>query len=99
MLGLGDIVVPGLVVAIALRFDYALALKRADGRPPLPSARYPRRYFRACLGGYVAGLATTFAVRVAPTSWRAHSSRSCTCSTPPSLRCSTSRLHARSAQS
>ena len=63
MLGLGDIVVPGLVVAIALRFDYALALKRADGRPPSPSSRYPRRYFRACLAGYVIGLATTFAVR------------------------------------
>ena len=63
MLGLGDIVVPGLVVAIALRFDYALALKRVDGRPPSPSSRYPRRYFRACLAGYVIGLATTFAVR------------------------------------
>lgn len=63
MLGLGDIVVPGLVVAIALRLDYTLALKRADGPPPSPSSRYPRRYFHACIGGYVLGLATTFAVR------------------------------------
>lgn len=46
MLGLGDIVVPGIFVALMLRFD----LTQKSETP---------RYFHACLLGYFLGLATT----------------------------------------
>ncbi|KAJ1445069.1 signal peptide peptidase-domain-containing protein [Pelagophyceae sp. CCMP2097] len=49
MLGLGDIVVPGLFIALLLRFD---ARRRLQHWP----------YFRAGMAGYVLGLATTLAV-------------------------------------
>lgn len=64
----GDIVIPGVFVASALRFDHYLALLSS---PPSPSSppkkrrkldRYPRPYFSACLAAYVAGLATTILV-------------------------------------
>jgi minor histocompatibility antigen H13 len=50
MLGLGDIVIPGIFVALLLRFD------RSPARVGKPS------YFRPAFGGYVGGLATTIAV-------------------------------------
>ncbi|GJN90481.1 hypothetical protein Rhopal_003492-T1 [Rhodotorula paludigena] len=62
LLGLGDVVLPGIFIALALRFDYHLALKRA----PLPfrpgSQSFPKPYFYSCFVAYIAGLATTIFV-------------------------------------
>jgi minor histocompatibility antigen H13 len=49
MLGLGDIVIPGVFVAIVLRYDIA----HGDGSP---------RFFKSAFLGYSAGLAATIAV-------------------------------------
>lgn len=49
MLGLGDIVIPGIFVAIALRYDVAHAAQRA-------------RYFYSAFAGYAAGLVATIVV-------------------------------------
>jgi len=55
MLGLGDIVVPGLFIALALRYDYH--------RSPNASTRsFSKPYFHAAMFAYVAGLATTMSV-------------------------------------
>ncbi|KAL1748691.1 signal peptide peptidase-domain-containing protein [Schizophyllum fasciatum] len=54
MLGLGDVVIPGVFVALALRYDFHSA-----GRPRAPFAK---PYFTAALTAYVLGLATTMAV-------------------------------------
>ncbi|PWN47210.1 hypothetical protein IE53DRAFT_262438 [Violaceomyces palustris] len=63
MLGLGDIVIPGIFVALALRYDQTVASERK------PSARFtrtftafPKPYFTATLIAYVGGLATTMGV-------------------------------------
>lgn len=72
MLGLGDIVIPGIFISLALRFDYHLAVQKGlsrlqkksddpgDARSvlPRPSGRYPKPYFHAVMLSYVAGLAT-----------------------------------------
>lgn len=55
MLGLGDIVVPGIFVALALRYDH----HRAGGR-----GRYSKPYFWAQMGAYGVGLGVTMAVMV-----------------------------------
>ncbi|GAA6053012.1 hypothetical protein JCM3770_002382 [Rhodotorula araucariae] len=59
LLGLGDIVLPGIFLALALRFDYHLALERAATpfRPHVKS--FPKPYFYSCFAAYIAGLATT----------------------------------------
>ena len=56
MLGLGDIVVPGIFIALMLRMDVA----RAKAAPPATPPR--ARYFRPVMAGYVLGLGTTIAV-------------------------------------
>ncbi|KAJ1662516.1 hypothetical protein GGF38_003323 [Coemansia sp. RSA 25] len=72
MLGLGDIVVPGIFVALCLRFDrqrYLSSIGYAQDKP-LPRALnnkhrgfgFPTPYFNACMAAYVAGLATTITV-------------------------------------
>ncbi|KAH9811343.1 signal peptide peptidase [Melampsora americana] len=71
MLGLGDIVMPGIFVALCLRYDYHLAytklVKAAKG--PInkktllsPTSQFPRPYFHTCMASYVIGLATTMFV-------------------------------------
>ncbi|KAK9820672.1 hypothetical protein WJX74_004224 [Apatococcus lobatus] len=50
MLGLGDIVIPGIFVALMLRYD--------------ASRHFKRKYFVSAFGGYVLGLGTTIAVMV-----------------------------------
>lgn len=71
MLGLGDIVVPGIFVAFCLRFDYYLAQQYSKPvsssssiTPLIPkiNAYYPKPYFHACLVAYVFGLMTTITV-------------------------------------
>jgi presenilin-like A22 family membrane protease len=49
MLGLGDIVIPGIFVALLLRYDVASGRRTS--------------YFASALGGYVVGLTTTIVVR------------------------------------
>ncbi|PVV04659.1 hypothetical protein BB560_000833 [Smittium megazygosporum] len=72
MLGLGDIIVPGVFIALCLRFDQSVYLKKIgyQHRKPLPEVlkgkksnfSFPTPYFTACLTAYIAGLATTIFV-------------------------------------
>lgn len=48
MLGLGDIVIPGIFVALVLRYDV--------------SRNFKTSYFQSAFGGYVLGLTTTILV-------------------------------------
>lgn len=57
MLGLGDIVVPGVFVALALRYDHKRSI--ASG---VDGTRFSKPYFTAAMLAYVAGLATTMTV-------------------------------------
>jgi minor histocompatibility antigen H13 len=50
MLGLGDIVIPGILISLLVRFDH----KRSGGKS--------RVYFHSTLFAYVVGMVTTFAV-------------------------------------
>lgn len=52
MLGLGDIVIPGIFIALCLRIDYSLAINGA----------VKRVYFAAAFIAYILGLATTIGV-------------------------------------
>jgi minor histocompatibility antigen H13 len=54
----GDIVLPGVFIALARRFDYHLALKRS-GKPLLPSDGYATPYYRWQIASYLLALATT----------------------------------------
>lgn len=59
MLGLGDVVIPGLVVALCLRFDMARHVAAHPAKNITPSSKFPRTYFHTAVGSYVAGLCTT----------------------------------------
>jgi minor histocompatibility antigen H13 len=52
----GDIVVPGIFIALVLRMDVARAAAAPKDAPP------KARYFRSAMIGYVSGLGTTIAV-------------------------------------
>lgn len=54
MLGLGDIVIPGVMVSLSLRFDRFLT--------PESSVNYSKYYFKACFFAYLLGLVTTMTV-------------------------------------
>ncbi|KXN90625.1 Minor histocompatibility antigen H13 [Leucoagaricus sp. SymC.cos] len=58
MLGLGDIVIPGMFVALALRYDYHCYMSacRASSQQ---SIKFLKPYFHAGLVAYVLGLVTT----------------------------------------
>lgn len=59
MLGLGDIVVPGFLIALLLRFD----AERAKTKPSHGAhGRFPKPYFHAIMVAYVGGLLTTVIV-------------------------------------
>ena len=65
LLGLGDIVLPGSFLSLALRFDYHQAIKRAlanSASPPRPTDQFPKPYYRNTFIAYVAALATTIFV-------------------------------------
>lgn len=55
MLGLGDIVIPGVMVSLCLRFDRHLT-------PEESSPSYSKYYFNTCFIAYFLGLATTMTV-------------------------------------
>jgi len=56
MLGLGDVVIPGMFVALALRYDY----HQASRGSPVKSFKKP--YFTAAILAYASGLGTTMLV-------------------------------------
>ncbi|KAF8658336.1 hypothetical protein AX16_002102 [Volvariella volvacea WC 439] len=56
MLGLGDIVIPGTFVALALRYDYFRHSRIS------PFGTFPKPYFHSAMLAYVLGLATTMVV-------------------------------------
>merc|ERR1711997_1414939 len=61
MLGLGDIVMPGLLLCFVMRYDAykrAQAKRMADAGIPLPSHWYKISYFHCSLLGYFLGLLT-----------------------------------------
>lgn len=58
MLGLGDIVIPGVFVALLLRYD----AHKADERTFSDHALFPKPFFNANITGYALGLATTLFV-------------------------------------
>ncbi len=72
ILGLGDILVPGLLLSLCLRFDLALYVKRMMNNTkaslksvfPKSPAAFPKPYFVICFIGYVIGLVLTIAVGV-----------------------------------
>jgi len=53
LLGLGDIVVPGLFITLALCFDYS----HGQGK-----AKFAKPYFTVCMLAYIVGLITTVTV-------------------------------------
>ncbi|KAG9006012.1 hypothetical protein FRB95_006460 [Tulasnella sp. JGI-2019a] len=63
MLGLGDVVIPGLFIALALRYDQAKFLK-ALSTPPSKTerTRFSAPYFKASIVSYVLGLVLTMSV-------------------------------------
>jgi minor histocompatibility antigen H13 len=56
ILGLGDVVIPGAFIALALRFDYYRCM---NATPPAP---FRKPYFFATLFAYITGLSTTMTV-------------------------------------
>lgn len=57
MLGLGDVVIPGTFIALALRFDYHRSVSLSRN-----SDSFAKPYFYASLTAYVVGLITTMTV-------------------------------------
>jgi minor histocompatibility antigen H13 len=62
LLGLGDIVLPGIFIALCLRYDYFRYLSTPAGKKNPLSSSYPRPYFQYCFLSYVLGLITTMTV-------------------------------------
>ncbi|CAJ0763548.1 1884_t:CDS:2, partial [Entrophospora sp. SA101] len=60
MLGLGDIVIPGIYVALCLRFDHNLHLKRNPTAKKY--SKFSTPYFNSCFTSYILGLITTIVV-------------------------------------
>jgi len=59
MLGLGDIAIPGVYVALCARFDHYLAVQKNGGKP---IKKFPMPYFTSCFVSYILGLVTTMGV-------------------------------------
>lgn len=59
MLGLGDVVIPGAFVSLALRYDYHRHLKNSG---ETGGTSFSKPYFHASLLAYVGGLVTTMTV-------------------------------------
>lgn len=57
MLGLGDIVIPGVMVALCLRFDEHVGKKN-----PEKNGNFAKSYFTTCFISYILGLLTTMVV-------------------------------------
>jgi len=59
MLGLGDIVIPGVFIALLLRYD---AFRATKGKTKFPVGNWAKPYFTATFIGYIFGLVTTIFV-------------------------------------
>lgn len=64
MLGLGDIILPGLLVALMLRFDYDNALRalkptKNKKNPPVVAWDFPQPFFKASVLAYFAAIVVT----------------------------------------
>lgn len=59
MLGLGDIVIPGIFVAICLKYDFDRRMKNVKNPHNVSTP-----LFNWCFGGYILGIITTYAVMV-----------------------------------
>lgn len=59
MLGLGDVVVPGLMVALCLRFDLELYARSRPNHAVGPKSNFGKTYFHTALVSYIAGLVLT----------------------------------------
>jgi minor histocompatibility antigen H13 len=62
MLGLGDIVVPGLVIALCLRFDLARHATTHPKEDVTSRSTFGKAYWWVGMTSYVLGLGTTMAV-------------------------------------
>ncbi|ORY51596.1 hypothetical protein BCR33DRAFT_676131 [Rhizoclosmatium globosum] len=62
MLGLGDIVIPGVFVALCLSYDHFNYLNSAAGKKNKQSRWFPTPYFTTCFIMYILGLFTTIYV-------------------------------------
>jgi minor histocompatibility antigen H13 len=66
MLGLGDIVIPGIFISLALRYDFASYVSRVLKKNPKATPRkedsYSKPYFWTVLLAYILGLTTTVVV-------------------------------------
>ena len=62
MLGLGDVVIPGLVIALCLRFDLYRHVKRNPTKDITRYSSFSRPYFWTGILSYIVGLATTMGV-------------------------------------
>ncbi|KAF1757605.1 hypothetical protein GCK72_014061 [Caenorhabditis remanei] len=61
MLGLGDIVIPGIFIALLRRFDLRVVQSTAESKAP-PASQKGRYYFLVTVIAYMAGLFITMAV-------------------------------------
>jgi minor histocompatibility antigen H13 len=61
MLGLGDVVIPGLLIALCLRFDLARRAKAYPKEDVGPRSSFSKPYFSAAIASYIAGLGATIA--------------------------------------
>jgi len=62
MLGLGDVVVPGLLIALCLRFDMGRAILARPNEDITPRSRFSKVYFWTAVVSYIAGLVVTVQV-------------------------------------
>ncbi|KAI9358341.1 signal peptide peptidase-domain-containing protein [Zopfochytrium polystomum] len=62
MLGLGDIVIPGIFVALCLNYDYHRYLQSPKGKKNKGSRWFPTPYFTTCFIMYILGLVLTIYV-------------------------------------
>ncbi|KAI8912931.1 peptidase A22B, signal peptide peptidase, partial [Powellomyces hirtus] len=62
LLGLGDIVIPGIFVALCLKFDHDQYLASPAGKKNKQSRSFPKPYFTSAFIAYVLGLITTVVV-------------------------------------
>jgi minor histocompatibility antigen H13 len=67
LLGLGDIIIPGIFIALCLRYDFLRNFKAGTKARSIEQLdkifkEIPKPYFWSCVGGYVVGILTTVAV-------------------------------------
>lgn len=64
LLGLGDIVIPGVYIAFCLKFDHFNYLNSSEGKKNPQNKDFPKPYFHVTLFAYILGLITTYFVMI-----------------------------------